>query len=103
MTNSYSISRYTWKWSKNFQVVVFCVVMACSNVVQYQHFRGLCCLHLQGEFSEAWKWVYIQEREYERRQNSIWANRKWVRLVLLSGPQGRIKERSARVEPLRVN
>jgi hypothetical protein len=32
-----------------FQVEVFCVVTPCSVVVGYQHFRGLCCLHLQGE------------------------------------------------------
>jgi len=31
-----------------FQVQVFWVVMLCS-VVGYQHFRGPCCFHLQGE------------------------------------------------------
>jgi len=27
------------------QVVVFWVVAPCSNVVEYQRFRGLCCLN----------------------------------------------------------
>jgi hypothetical protein len=31
------------------QVEVFWVVTACSVPVGYQHFRGPCCLHLQGE------------------------------------------------------
>jgi hypothetical protein len=31
------------------QVDVFWVVTQCSVVVGYQHFRGLCRLHLQGE------------------------------------------------------
>jgi len=31
------------------QVKVFWVVMLCNGSVQYQCFRGLCCLHLQGE------------------------------------------------------
>jgi len=31
------------------QVEVFWVVMPCSIAVGYQHFRGPCCLHLQGE------------------------------------------------------
>jgi hypothetical protein len=31
------------------QVEVFWVVMQCSVLVGYQHFRGPCCLHLQGE------------------------------------------------------
>jgi len=28
--------------------VVFWVVVPCNVVVGYQHFRGPCCLHLQG-------------------------------------------------------
>jgi len=32
-----------------FQVKVFWVVTPYSIVVGYQHFRGPCCLHLQGE------------------------------------------------------
>jgi hypothetical protein len=32
-----------------FQVEVFWVVTPCSIVVRYQHCRGPCCLHLQGE------------------------------------------------------
>jgi len=31
------------------QVAVFLVVTLCINVGRYQHFRGICCLHLQGE------------------------------------------------------
>jgi hypothetical protein len=31
------------------QVVVFWVLTPCSVVVGYQHSRGPCCLHLQGE------------------------------------------------------
>jgi hypothetical protein len=31
-----------------FQVDVFWIVMACSVVVGYQHFRGPRCFHLQG-------------------------------------------------------
>jgi hypothetical protein len=31
------------------QVMVFWVVMLCTVTVGYQHFRGPCCLHLQGE------------------------------------------------------
>jgi len=31
------------------QVVVFCVVMPCSDVVAYQHFGGPSCLHLHPE------------------------------------------------------
>jgi len=30
------------------EFVVFWVVVPCSVVVGYQHFRGLCCLPLQG-------------------------------------------------------
>jgi len=30
------------------QIKVFWVVMLCSVAVQYQHFRGPYCLHLQG-------------------------------------------------------
>jgi hypothetical protein len=36
------------------QVVVFWVMTPCSDVVGYQRFGGPCCLHLQGEVSEAW-------------------------------------------------
>jgi hypothetical protein len=44
-------------WKKRFEVLravktqveVFCVVMVCSGVIGYQHFRGSCCFHLQGE------------------------------------------------------
>jgi hypothetical protein len=32
-----------------FQVQVFWVMMLCNVVVGYQHFRGPCCLCLQGE------------------------------------------------------
>jgi len=32
--------------------VVFWVVMPCGVVVGYQSFRGLCCLHLQGEMKK---------------------------------------------------
>jgi hypothetical protein len=32
-----------------FKVEVFWVVMPCSVMVGYQHFRGPCCLHVQGE------------------------------------------------------
>jgi hypothetical protein len=38
-----------------FQVEVFWVVMLCSVVVEYQHFRGPCCLHLQGEVASMGK------------------------------------------------
>jgi hypothetical protein len=31
------------------QVQFFCVATPCFAVVGYQHSRGLCCLHLQGE------------------------------------------------------
>jgi len=34
-----------------FQVEVFWVVTPCNDVVGYQCFRDLCCLHLQGEVS----------------------------------------------------
>jgi len=34
-----------WK----FEVVVFCIVMPCSDVVGYQRFRGPYCFCLQGE------------------------------------------------------
>jgi len=30
-------------------VIVFCVITPCSDGAGYQHFRGLHCLHLQGE------------------------------------------------------
>jgi hypothetical protein len=33
----------------NIQVMFFWVVMLYSVVVGYQHFRGPCCLHIQGE------------------------------------------------------
>jgi hypothetical protein len=29
--------------------VIFWVVMPCNTAIEYQHFRGPCCLHLQGE------------------------------------------------------
>jgi hypothetical protein len=32
-----------------FQVEVFWVVTPCSVVAGYQHFRGPCCHHLQGD------------------------------------------------------
>jgi len=35
--------------AKKIQVEVSWVVMPCSIVVGYQHFRGLCCLHLWSE------------------------------------------------------
>jgi len=31
------------------RVEFFWVVMPCSVVIGYQEFRGICCLHLQGE------------------------------------------------------
>jgi len=34
------------------QVVVFCVVTPCANVVEHQRFGGPYCLHLQ---SEVWR------------------------------------------------
>jgi hypothetical protein len=34
---------------QSIQVKVFWVVMPCSVVVGYQHFRGPCCLDLQGD------------------------------------------------------
>jgi len=34
------------------QIMVFCSVMPCSDMVGYLHFRGPCFLHLQGEDSE---------------------------------------------------
>jgi len=37
-------------------VVVFWVMTQCSDVGS-QHFGGLCCLHLHGEESGAWKWT----------------------------------------------
>jgi len=33
------------------QVKVFWVVMPCSIAVGYQHFRGPCSVHLQGDFT----------------------------------------------------
>jgi hypothetical protein len=33
----------------NIQVKVFWVVTLCTVVVEYQCFRGPCCLHLHGE------------------------------------------------------
>jgi hypothetical protein len=30
-------------------VMVFWVMMPCNEVIGYQHFRGPCCLHLEGE------------------------------------------------------
>jgi len=35
------------------QVAVFWVVTMCSVVLEYQHFKGPCCLHLQGEVNGA--------------------------------------------------
>jgi len=35
-------------------VKVFWVVMSCSIVVGYKHFKGPCCHHLQGEVE--WRW-----------------------------------------------
>jgi len=32
-----------------FHATVFWVVMPHNDVAGYQHFKGLCCLHLQGE------------------------------------------------------
>jgi hypothetical protein len=40
-----------------FQVKVFWVVTACSVVAGYQYFRGLCCLHLQGEVKMEAAWA----------------------------------------------
>jgi len=40
---------------QTFQVVIFWVVTPCTDVVQYQCFRGPCCLHLQGEVNGAGK------------------------------------------------
>jgi len=37
-------------------VVVFWVVISCSDVVGYKHFGGVCYLHLQDVVSGAWKW-----------------------------------------------
>jgi hypothetical protein len=31
------------------QVIFFCIVIPCSDVVGYQCFGGQCCFHLQGE------------------------------------------------------
>jgi len=31
------------------QITVFSAVTPCSLVRGYQHFRGTCCLHLQGQ------------------------------------------------------
>jgi len=39
------------------QVKVFWAAMPCSAVVGYQHFRGLCCFHLQGEVNGTGKGV----------------------------------------------
>jgi hypothetical protein len=35
-----------------FQVTVFWVVATCSVMLGYQHFRGPCCPHLQGEVAD---------------------------------------------------
>jgi len=35
------------------QVEVFCVILPCSVVVEYQHFGDLCCLLLQDEVEAA--------------------------------------------------
>jgi hypothetical protein len=32
--------------------------MLCSDMITFQHFRGPCCLDLQGEVIGAWKWTY---------------------------------------------
>jgi hypothetical protein len=37
-----------------FNVEVFWVVTPCSVVVGYQHFRGPCCLKLEGEVKAGW-------------------------------------------------
>jgi hypothetical protein len=45
----------TWElrqYSHYIQVVVFCVVTLCSDVLGYQCFGAPCCLHLQGEVSD---------------------------------------------------
>jgi len=42
------------------QVEVSWVVMPCSVVVGYQHFGGLCCLHLQGKVNGARKVVQME-------------------------------------------
>jgi len=35
----------------NIRVKVFWVLISCSVVVGYQHFRGPCCLHLQAAWT----------------------------------------------------
>jgi len=48
-----------WQDTNILEDLAFWVVMPHSDVVGYQHFRGPCCLHLQGEMSWAWKWTKI--------------------------------------------
>jgi len=42
-----------------FHVVILWVMTLHSDVVQHQHFRGSCCLHLQGEVNGTGKGVGI--------------------------------------------
>jgi hypothetical protein len=38
------------------KMAVFWVVALCSLVEVYRHFRGICCLHHQGDSSPWWPW-----------------------------------------------
>jgi hypothetical protein len=49
------LTRFEVLMAVDIQVELFWVVMLCGVVVGYQHFRWLCCLHLEGEVTGAGK------------------------------------------------
>jgi hypothetical protein len=71
------------------QVEVFWIVTQHNVVVGYQHFRGPCCLHLEGKVNGAGEMGIDIGLEYKRGQ-SLAANRKqegaaWQQIGNLKG------------------
>jgi hypothetical protein len=73
-----SYERFEIFMTVRIQVVVFWDVTPCIDVVGYQHFRGPCYLHFQGEVSGV---LEVDIDIGQGVQSPVWPSRKQVRMV----------------------